>query len=138
MALDHLVLEHLKTKIYLNDAEEALQQGRLPERLAARWTAPRRILAGDLDPEKKLLYVGHKTITKYGCFGCHDIPGFEDAKPIGTGLADWGRKDPSRLAFEHIAEYVGHGHGHGHAADHPLLAADESATLARMPKCRPE
>ena len=45
-------------------------------------------------------YVGRRSISKFGCFGCHDIPGYEDAKPIGTGLADWGRKDPSRLAFE--------------------------------------
>ncbi len=37
-----------------------------------------------------------------GCTGCHDIPGFEDAKPIGTGLADWGRKETSKLAFEQI------------------------------------
>ena len=55
--------------------------------------------------EKKLRYVGRRTISKYGCSGCHDIPGFEDAKPIGTGLADWGRKTPDKLAFEQIVEY---------------------------------
>jgi cytochrome c2 len=53
-------------------------------------------------------YVGRRSIGKFGCFGCHDIPGYEDAKTIGTGLADWGRKDPSRLAFEEIIEYVTH------------------------------
>ena len=53
-------------------------------------------------------YVGRRTIGKFGCFGCHDIPGYEDAKTIGTGLADWGRKDPSRLAFEEVIEYVTH------------------------------
>ena len=50
-------------------------------------------------------------------YGCHDIPGFEDAKSIGTGLADWGRKDPGKLAFEHINEFLA-GHGHGHGAGH--------------------
>jgi hypothetical protein len=36
-------------------------------------------------------------------------------EPIGTGLADWGRKEPAKLAFEHIAQYLEHGHGHaGH------------------------
>src|SRR4029079_6926333 len=60
---------------------------------------------------KQLDYVGRRSISKYGCSGCHDVPGFEDAKPIGTGLADWGRKDPSRLAFEHISHYLEHGHG---------------------------
>ena len=53
-----------------------------------------------------LKYVGRRSISKYGCSGCHDIPGFEDAKSIGTSLADWGRKDPARLAFEQIGEYI--------------------------------
>ena len=39
-------------------------------------------------------------ISRLGCYGCHDIPGFETAKPIGIGLNDWGKKDPDRLAFE--------------------------------------
>ncbi len=60
----------------------------------------------------KLNYVGRKTISRYGCYGCHDIPGFEQARPIGTALQDWGRKDTSRLAPEHIEEYL---HHHGEA-----------------------
>ncbi|MEX0586309.1 MAG: c-type cytochrome, partial [Pirellulales bacterium] len=43
--------------------------------------------ANPADVQAKMLrYVGRRAISKYGCFGCHDIPGFEDAKPIGTGL----------------------------------------------------
>ncbi len=70
-------------------------------------------------------YVGRRSVGKFGCFGCHDIPGYEDAKTIGTGLADWGRKDPSRLAFEEIVEYVTH-HPNGL---HPngITAAPKSA-----------
>jgi hypothetical protein len=76
------------------------------------------VVDGQLTSNAKLLYVGRRAIAKYGCYGCHDIPGFEDAKPIGTTLADWGRKDPSKLAFEHITHYLeGHGHG-GHDEDH--------------------
>jgi len=56
--------------------------------------------------EKHMLYVGRRAISKYGCSGCHDIPGFETAKPIGTGLADWGRKKEAQLAFEHIHNYL--------------------------------
>lgn len=72
-----------------------------------------------LTQEQKLTYIGRKSIAKYGCYGCHDIPGFEDAKPIGAGLNDWGRKEPAKLAFEHIVQYLegklhGHGHSHGH------------------------
>jgi mono/diheme cytochrome c family protein len=56
-------------------------------------------------------YVGKKAIGAYGCFGCHDIPGFEIAKPTGTPLNDWGKKDPDRIAFEDVNAYV-HEHYH--------------------------
>ncbi len=56
----------------------------------------------------KLNYLGRRTISQYGCYGCHDIPGFEAAKPIGVALQDWGRKDTSRLAYEHITEFLSH------------------------------
>ncbi len=62
-------------------------------------------------------FVARRTISKYGCFGCHDIPGFEEAKPIGTGLADWGRKDSSKLAFENIHAFLS-GPGDPHADKH--------------------
>ena len=80
----------------------------------------------ELMDEKLLTYIGGKTISKYGCYGCHDIPGFEAAKPIGVALADWGRKDPSKIAFEHIAEYISHGHHGGHGSHGDEHTADES------------
>src|SRR5258706_9903087 len=42
---------------------------------------------------------GEFLLTHYGCFGCHDIPGYEDAKPIGTELNGWGSKHADRLDF---------------------------------------
>jgi mono/diheme cytochrome c family protein len=57
---------------------------------------------------RKALYVGRRTISFYGCYGCHDIPGFEAARPIGTALQDWGRKETSKLAPEHIEEFLHH------------------------------
>jgi cbb3-type cytochrome oxidase cytochrome c subunit/peptidoglycan hydrolase CwlO-like protein len=60
----------------------------------------------DLKRDDKLFYLGEKTISRLGCFGCHSIPGFENAKPIGTALNDWGIKNPARLDFGHIAEYL--------------------------------
>jgi len=53
-----------------------------------------------------LLYLGEKTISRMGCFGCHTINGFENAKPIGTPLNDWGLKSPTRLDYGHILEYL--------------------------------
>jgi cbb3-type cytochrome oxidase cytochrome c subunit len=61
---------------------------------------------GKLATEEKLYFLGEKTIARLGCFGCHTIPGFENAKPIGTPLNDWGIKSPARLDFGHIKEYL--------------------------------
>ncbi|MCA9025622.1 MAG: c-type cytochrome [Planctomycetaceae bacterium] len=65
--------------------------------------------------KRKMAYVGRRTISFYGCYGCHDIPGFEAARPIGTALQDWGRKETSKLALEHIEEFL---HHHGTAPAH--------------------
>jgi len=64
------------------------------------------LVANQLKLEEKLMYLGEKTISRLGCFGCHTIPGFENAKPIGTALNDWGLKSPARLDYGHIAEYL--------------------------------
>jgi cytochrome c551/c552 len=117
--LKQLILEYLNEAFYKDDADTYYLQG-IPKQLENELKGAEKdlvVMPGEkLTNEKRLKYIGRKTIAKYGCFGCHDIPGFEDAKPIGTGLADWGRKDPAKLAFEHIAHYIEH--GHGHAAPH--------------------
>ena len=59
-----------------------------------------------MSQDEKLMYLGEKTISRLGCFGCHNIKGFEAAKPIGTPLNGWGIKAPSKLDFGHITEYV--------------------------------
>jgi mono/diheme cytochrome c family protein len=63
-------------------------------------------VARRLSQDDKLLYVGERTISRLGCFGCHSIPGFENSKPIGTPLNGWGSKSPTKLDFAHIAEYL--------------------------------
>ncbi|APW63982.1 c-type cytochrome [Paludisphaera borealis] len=59
-----------------------------------------------LSTDDKLFFLGEKSISRLGCFGCHNIPGFENAKPIGTPLNDWGIKSPARLDFGHVNEYL--------------------------------
>jgi cytochrome c2 len=54
------------------------------------------------------MFVGKKAVGRQGCYACHDIPGFDNTKPIGVGLNDWGKKDASRLAFEDIERFVEH------------------------------
>lgn len=83
------------------------ERGFTPEQLATKPAdADERWLAGDLNDDKLKMFVGRKAITNLGCFGCHSIPGFESAKPIGTGLNEWGKKDPDRIAFEDAESFV--------------------------------
>ncbi len=113
-ALDDLALMHLSQAFPKKRAEQYLR--RRHPRVGAGEPQGGRGRAGRAADRTKTAssascsYVGRRTISKYGCSGCHDIPGFEDAKPIGTGLADWGRKDPSKLAFEQIAGYIARTH----------------------------
>lgn len=75
---DAVVLEYLKVTMPDRDARE---------RLAA------------MDAGTKDHFLGEKLIGRYGCFGCHDIGGFEDAKGIGTELTEEGSKPVHRFDF---------------------------------------
>ncbi|MGE3314262.1 MAG: c-type cytochrome [Planctomycetaceae bacterium] len=114
--LDELVVLFLNKALKLPEVPKAMEERKYP--------LPKEQVKGDeielvrdegaprpSDAEwrqMKLNYVGRRTISRYGCYGCHDIDGFEQARPIGTTLQDWGRKDTSRLAFEHIHEFLHH------------------------------
>lgn len=109
-------------------AERFAKEG-IPERLAATTKIDERILLGPYTnpndwAQRQLQYVGRRSISRYGCFGCHDIPGYETAKPIGTPLANWGRKDPAQLAFENIGQFLATHGVDGNAAAHGAAASD--------------
>ena len=80
-ALDEITLEFLRT--------------RLPDQLAQE-------RLGSMPAEEKLTYAGENLIRRYGCFGCHEIGGFENAQKIGVDLSDWGSKMVTRLDFGYI------------------------------------
>jgi len=113
-ALDALVRMNLVKVLSNETVEKVMAEKKYPtveaERLKLAPIKPDEIelAEGELTDEALLRYIGRRTISRYGCFGCHDIPGFEKARPIGTALQDWGRKDPSKLALEHIEEYLHH------------------------------
>ena len=70
--------------------------GYAPEDLKyATYDADERILQGQITRDKLEWYIGRKSINRLGCYGCHDLPGFETAKPVGTALNDWGAKTPN-------------------------------------------
>lgn len=48
------------------------------------------------------VYLGEQTIQKYGCWGCHDLSGFEKAKPIGVELTEEGSKPLHQFDFGHV------------------------------------
>jgi len=137
-ALYDLALEHLSGQYPAHVAARYLDEG-IPASAAEQIVGDEIALVGMTEENrlaKQVAYVGRRTISKFGCFGCHDIPGYEGAKPIGTGLADWGRKEPSKLAFEQITQFLqmhgGHGGDHHHepGVDHGLSERDrESADV---------
>ena len=83
------------------------------DNIAIRWLAKQNTEAAArrqveaMSPDERLMFVGQKSILFYGCFSCHNIPGFENAKPIGTPLTFEGSKPVHNLAFGSIHE-IGH------------------------------
>lgn len=52
-----------------------------------------------MSEEEKRHYLGERLISRYGCSGCHVIPGFENAGRIGTSLSQWGSKAVAQMDF---------------------------------------
>jgi mono/diheme cytochrome c family protein len=57
-----------------------------------------------LNSEQKQVELGRRVISRYGCFSCHDIKGFENAQSIGTDLSEEGSKLVTRLDFAFISD----------------------------------
>lgn len=118
-ALNELVTLFLKKSRFSDDAVNQILESQQFPQSAADVAGDESVLAtedgaavGDAEDwrNRKLEYIGRRTISRYGCYGCHDIPGYDEARPIGVALQDWGRKDTSKLGLEHIEEFLHH-HG---------------------------
>jgi mono/diheme cytochrome c family protein len=79
---DAVLLDYLKSVMPFEDAKATL----------AKW-----------NPEQKQIELGRRVITRYGCFSCHDIKGFEKAQAIGTDLSEEGSKLVTRLDFAFVS-----------------------------------
>jgi len=64
---------------------------RRKEKIPCRVVAPDAVLERDK--------CGEKLIAFYGCFGCHNIAGFESYAPIAPELTGWAKKDTSKLDY---------------------------------------
>lgn len=67
----------------------------------------RRLAEGGYDSAaQKNIFLGRWLVDRYGCFGCHDIKGFEKAKPIGAELTEWGSKAVKELDFGYLPAHL--------------------------------
>ena len=66
--------------------------------------------ANKMDKYDKLNFIGEKSIRHYGCFGCHNIDGYDDAKPIGVEITEEGSKPVGKFDFGlfHDIEHTTH------------------------------
>ena len=55
--------------------------------------------ASKMSKDEKMSFVGEKSIRHYGCYGCHNIDGFMDAKPIGVEITQEGSKPVDKFDF---------------------------------------
>ncbi|HSB61884.1 MAG TPA: cytochrome c, partial [Vicinamibacteria bacterium] len=83
-ALDRTVRDDIILKQYLESQYSVAE-------------AKRRLEA--MDDRQRTLFLGEKTIGRYGCFGCHVIAGFEKTSPVGVELTEEGSKLVERLDF---------------------------------------
>ncbi len=84
---DTIALEYLRAQYTVAQADE---------KLAA------------MDDHARTLFLGEKTIGRYGCFGCHTISGFEKTSPTGVELTEEGSKLVERLDFGFEEETIAH------------------------------
>lgn len=102
-ARDQAQITQLRAE-FENTFDEALEakaneiEAHIPK-VKARIQSARDRVAALPETEKRNLFVGAKLIERYGCYACHDIHGFENAKPIGVELSEWGSKPVSKLDF---------------------------------------
>jgi len=52
--------------------------------------------------------VGDKLVGRYGCYSCHNLRGYENNKPIGTELSEWGTKLTTTLDFGYLEGKIDH------------------------------
>lgn len=53
----------------------------------------------EMTRDERLLSIGKEAVYRNGCFGCHEIPGFETMGPIGTALFGEGSKELELFDF---------------------------------------
>jgi mono/diheme cytochrome c family protein len=55
-----------------------------------------------LNDDERTYELGKRSISKYGCYSCHAMEGFDDLTPIGPELNGFGDKPTTQLGFGHV------------------------------------
>ncbi len=79
-------------------------RGELQAKFADQWK----------DDQELLVALGEKWVLNQGCHSCHEIPGLQDAQPIGTELTTWASKTVDKLDFGFMPEILAEQHGWSH------------------------
>lgn len=118
--LDELVREYLEKELTM--AESAA-------RLADMRTT------GD---KELYLYLGRQSLRAYGCHGCHDVPGLEDAPQVAAALVDIGQ-DSRRLLSADATAVLAHSPRPGRPAapDYGLSRREADAVLVNLLSFKP-
>jgi mono/diheme cytochrome c family protein len=104
---ENLARVYLKRLLPADYMEKFLKKEKLDENVIRDLPGDEQVLfKTKMETEDLKFYLGKKAVGRLGCYGCHDVPGFESSKPIGTGLMDWGKKKSDKLAFEDVARYI--------------------------------
>ncbi len=88
--------EPMLDALLVNLQKNAISEGAAREKVAA------------MSLEEKQYDLGNRMIQHYGCFGCHQISGFDSSLAVSANLSAYGRKDPHKLDFgyfEHIFDH---------------------------------
>ncbi len=89
-----------ESMVFESPADDGIYEDIVREKLVEKMTEGRaNELIASMSPLDKRLRAGEALLNHYGCFGCHMIEGYQDAKQIGTELNGWGSKHPDRLDF---------------------------------------
>ena len=104
--LQDLARVYLVRMLSKSDMNNLLKGDKLSQGIVNDLPKDEQDLANNYGDATLKRYLGKKAVARQGCYACHDIPGFDNAKPIGVGLNDWGKKPPDRLAFEDIANFI--------------------------------
>lgn len=57
---------------------------------------------------EQLAHQGEYWVRTYGCYGCHDIKGFESAGKVSVSLSEFGTKRPEELAYGNAVTEIDH------------------------------